>query len=137
MMPSLSPDGRWIVYNLFEKSPRVMVRPFSGGAARDITPDGGAAPRWLANGREIVSRTLTGFRSVRIQTTPEFSISQPAVLFPARGNSDLWQPHPYDVAANGSRFLFIENEPTKVVPPGVSVVEHFFSELRRRAPARQ
>ena len=59
MLPSLSPDGRWIVYTMFEKGPHVMVRPFSGGAAREITPDGGAAPRWLANGREIVSRHLT------------------------------------------------------------------------------
>ena len=108
MLPSLSPDGRWIVYTMFEKGPHVMVRPFSGGAAREITPDGGGAPRWLANGREIVSRTLTAFRSVRIQTTPEFSISQPEVLFPRTTNDDLWRPHPYDVAPDGSRFLFIE-----------------------------
>ncbi len=134
-LPSLSPDGRWMVYTRFDTRPHVMVRPFSGGAAREITPDGGSAPRWLANGREIVSRTLTAFRSVRIQTTPEFSISQPEVLFPRAFNDlDLWWPHAYDVAPDGSRFLFIENEPTKIVPLGVSVVEHFFSELRRRAP---
>ena len=59
MLPSLSPDGRWIVYAMFEKGPQVMVRPFGGGAAREITPDGGGAPRWLANGREIVSRNFT------------------------------------------------------------------------------
>jgi Tol biopolymer transport system component len=135
MLPSLSPDGRWIVYTMFEKGAHVMVRPFSGGAAREITPDGGAAPRWLANGREIVSRSFTTFRLLRIQTTPEFSISQPEALFPLRSRDDLWQPHAYDVASDGSRFLFIASEPTAVVPPGVSVVEHFFSELRRRVPA--
>jgi Tol biopolymer transport system component len=137
MMPSVSPDGRWIVYTRFDKSPHVMVRPFAGGAAREITPDGGGAPRWLANGREIVSRTLTTFRSVRIQTTPEFSISQPEVLFPWAVRDSLWQPHHYDVAPDGSRFLFIHTEPATIAPPGVAVVEQFFSELRRRAPVRR
>jgi serine/threonine-protein kinase len=137
MMPSLSPDGRWIVYNRFDKRPHVMVRPFSGGAAREITPDGGGAPRWLANGREIVSRTRTAFQTVRIQTVPEFSISQPEVLFPWRVFDSLLRPHSYDVAPDGSRFLFVHTEPTTVAPPGVAVVEHFFSELRRRAPVRQ
>ena len=134
LLPSLSPDGRWIVYTMFEKGPHVMVRPFSGGAAREITPDGGAAARWLADGREIVSRHLTTFRSLRIQTTPEFSISQPTVLFARTTNDDRWGPHSYDVAPDGSRFLFIDSEPSKVAPPGVAVVEQFFSELRRRAP---
>ncbi len=137
MLASLSADGRWIAYTRFDKGPHVMVRPFGGGAAREITPDGGGAPRWLANGREIVSRTLTAFRSVKIQTTPEFSISQPEVLFPWTVRDGLWQPHAYDVAPDGSRFLFIHTEPTTVAPPGVAVVEQFFSELRRRAPVRR
>jgi hypothetical protein len=80
---------------------------------------------------------LIEFRSVRIQTAPEFSISQPEVLFSRTARDGLWQPHPYDVASDGSRFLFIDSEPSKVAPPGVAVVEQFFSELRRRAPVRQ
>jgi serine/threonine-protein kinase len=134
MMPSVSPDGRWIVYTMFDKGPHLMVRSFSGGAPREITPDGGSSPRWLANGREIVSRTLTEFRHLTIQTTPEFSISKPEVLFPWSSRDSFWSPHAYDVAPDGSRFLFIRSEATKAAPLGVSVVEHFFSELNRRAP---
>ena len=137
MMPSLSPDGRWIVYTMFDKGPHVMVRPFSGGAPREITSDGGASPRWLANGREIVSRHLTTMRSIKIQTGPEFSISKPELIFPWSAGDSLWGPHAYDVTPDGSRFLFVRSEATKVVPLGVSVVEHFFSELNRRAPVRQ
>jgi serine/threonine protein kinase len=137
MMPSVSPDGRWIVYTMFDKGPHLMVRSFSGGAPREITPDGGGAARWLANGREIVSRTLTTYRSLRIQTTPDFSISKPEVIFPWSSNDSLWNPHPSDVTPDGSRFLLVRSEPTKAAPLGVSVVEHFFSELNRRAPVRK
>ena len=137
MMPSVSPDGRWIVYTMFDKGPNVMVRAFSGGTAREITSDGGAAPRWLANGREIVSLHMTTFRSLRIQTTPDFSISKPEVIFPWSSNDSLWNPHPYDITPDGSRFLLVRSEATKAAPLGVSVVEHFFSELNRRAPARR
>jgi serine/threonine-protein kinase len=137
MLPSVSPDGRWIVYTTVDNGPHVMVRTFSGGAAREITSDGGASPRWLRNGREIVSRHLRAFRLMKIQTTPEFSISKPEVLFPLSSNDDLWNPHAYDVAPDGSRFLFVRSEASNVVPRGASIVEHFFTELNRRAPVRK
>ena len=111
--------------------------PSAAGPRERSRPDGGAAPRWLPNGREIVSRRLGAFRLMKIQTTPEFSISKPEVLFPISSNDSLWAPHAYDVAPDGSRFLFVRSEPTKAAPLGVSVVEHFFSELNRRAPVRK
>ena len=35
------------------------------------------------------------------------------------------------------RQVVVRTEATKVVPVGVSVVEHFFADLNRRAPARR
>ena len=98
----------------------------------------GRGPAVAGDGREIVSRNFTNFRLLRIQTTPEFSISTARGALSAEDRGTVsGQPHGYDVAPDGSRFLFIDSEPSKVAPPGVAVVEHFFSELRRRAPVQR
>jgi hypothetical protein len=50
-----SPDGRWVAYRTTETGrSEIFVTPFPGGGARwQVSPNGGAQPRWSADGRAI------------------------------------------------------------------------------------
>jgi serine/threonine-protein kinase len=67
--PSISPDGRWIVYSATESERlEVFVRPFNRpGPTRRVSTEGGTEPRWSPDGSEIFYRQLaaTGFRPGR------------------------------------------------------------------------
>jgi Tol biopolymer transport system component len=53
--PDISPDGAWIAYTSDESGKdEVYVQPFPGlGARHQISTDGGAAPAWSRDGREL------------------------------------------------------------------------------------
>ena len=57
--PSLSPDGRWLAYELDELgSQEVIVRPFPGpGAQFPVSVGGGLTPIWSRDGRRILYAT--------------------------------------------------------------------------------
>ena len=57
-----SPDGRWVAYVSDESGrPEVYVRRFqSGGDRWQISSNGGAQPRWRADGREIFYVSTSG-----------------------------------------------------------------------------
>jgi Tol biopolymer transport system component len=50
-----SPDGRWIAYETGESGRReIVVQPFPGpGALVHVSTNGGAAPRWSVDGKEL------------------------------------------------------------------------------------
>ena len=57
--PDLSPDGRWLAY-VSNQSGRVevYVQPYPGpGARQQISVDGGTAPAWSRDGRELFYMT--------------------------------------------------------------------------------
>ena len=69
----LSPDGRWLAYVSSESGQsEVYVRPFPALDRKwQISRDGGALPRWRADGREIVFRRgVTGVRLAVIYHPP-------------------------------------------------------------------
>ena len=53
--PLISPDGRWVAYLSLESGrSEIYVRPFPGpGGKWQISTEGGVAPRWARNGREL------------------------------------------------------------------------------------
>lgn len=57
-----SPDGRWVAYSSDESGrPEVYVQPFPGpGGKWQISTDGGGAPEWARNGRELFYVSLAG-----------------------------------------------------------------------------
>ena len=107
---ALSPDGRWLAYSSDESGrDEVFVRPFPDVESdkQQISMEGGIAPRWAHNGRELFyvneSRdfvaasieTDTGFRVLGRETL--FTISADYLL---GANFDF-----YDVAPDDEQFL--------------------------------
>jgi Tol biopolymer transport system component len=114
-----SPDGRWVAYHSNESGrPEVYVRPFFEPGQRDaasagdqwpISTDGGAFPKWRADGQELYYLDSSGaMMAVSVSVTGNKLVpGTPQMLFRthiARGGRDVQQNIQYDVAANG-RFL--------------------------------
>jgi Tol biopolymer transport system component len=108
----LSPDGKWLAYTT-DRSGRfeVEVRSFPvPGAKHPISLEGGAFPRWRADGRELYYLSADSHLmavAVRPGDPPVFG--PPERLFEVhlvahqdRGNFAQYE---YDVNADGSRFL--------------------------------
>jgi Tol biopolymer transport system component len=107
---SFSPDTRWFAYVSNESGrPEVYVQPFmppgagSSPAAgkSQISRDGGARPKWRADGKEIFFRAPNGSpMAVDVSTSPAFQPGIPKQLFPLPANVGDW-----DVTSDGKRFL--------------------------------
>ena len=103
-----SPDGRWVAYVSNESGRgEVYVAAFPGaGGKRQISTAGGNAPRWRRDGKELIyltpNNTLMA-ASVNGQGA-SFEVTSVTTLFETRRSSPEF---PYDVSADGQRFLII------------------------------
>jgi serine/threonine-protein kinase len=130
----ISPDGRWIAYQS-DQSGRylVYVRPFPqvDGGMWEVSKMGGSYPVWARNGRELFFIASTGMlMSVPVSLAPAFAHGPAAPLFPA-GQFPVDAARNYDVASDGSRFLFVKNT-ASVERPSLVVVSNWFREVRSR-----
>jgi dipeptidyl aminopeptidase/acylaminoacyl peptidase len=119
-----SPDGRWIAYRSTESGrSEVYVVPFPGAGGKwQISSAGGTYPRWRRDGREVFflapDNTLMAV-SVSGEG-PAFEIGPVLSLFKTRLRNRGRLP--YDVSADGQRFLVnAVPEPTGQVPMTVIV----------------
>ncbi len=142
MQPDISPDGRYIAYQSNESGQfQVYVRPFPKvDAGRwQVSTSGGTRPVWSRNGRELFYEDLSGvLTAVPVQTTGStFTGGNPTKLLSTRYAAPGNQ-RPYDVSADGQRFLVIKDNTTddKATPASLVVVEHWFDELRQKVPGR-
>jgi hypothetical protein len=131
--PHFSPDGRWIAYNSNESGQiDVYVQAFPGpGQKVRVSTDGGGAPRWRADGRELFYLKPDGMlmaASVNVGTTFEAGIPKPLFQTPiADVQLGLDQ---YDVTADGQRFLVLQpTDRTNQTP--ITVVVNWTSGLTR------
>jgi dipeptidyl aminopeptidase/acylaminoacyl peptidase len=142
--PTFSPDGRWIAYSSNETGrDEVYIAPYPGPGGRiAVSTDGGRAPRWSANGRELFYRNGRQMMAARIDSGPTLRIAAPRLLF----EGDYIQENivqgaqNYDVSADGQRFLMIKDAASSnqanTPPPQIFVVQHFDDELRRLVPTK-
>jgi dipeptidyl aminopeptidase/acylaminoacyl peptidase len=104
-----SPDGRWLAYQSSDSgSPEVWLQPFPPtGAKWQISHEGGSWPRWRPDGKELYfvtrDRTLVG---AAIEVGRDLRAGASKRLFPVRYGG-LTAQYPYDVSADGQRFLVI------------------------------
>jgi eukaryotic-like serine/threonine-protein kinase len=131
----ISPDGRWVAYVSSESgASEVYLQPFPapGGKMR-MSTQGGRAPRWSHDGRELFYWSGQGtaeLMSVEIQTAPTFRAGLPQSLFHLAAGTT------WDVAPDAKRFL------VELVPGAeeggrrLEAVDNWFDELRLRAPAK-
>jgi Tol biopolymer transport system component len=115
--PSISPDGRWLLYSstqtggrevFVESMPEQMGGPADGSKQR-VSIAGGEQPAWRADGKEIFYVAADGkmmFVSVDAGGA-SLKLSLPKPLFPTRLESGSFFRQ-YDVSADGSRFLLAQ-----------------------------
>jgi Tol biopolymer transport system component len=105
-----SPDGRWIAFESNETGrEEVFVQPFPGpGRNWQISTNGGIAPQWHGDGREIYylapDNRLMAVPVKLDATAPLVDAGNPVALFPLRPGAA------YAAAPDGQRFLV--NTPT-------------------------
>ena len=136
MGATLSPDGRWLAYDSDESGRyEVYVSSYPDLADRvQLSTAGGVLPRWAASGGEVFYVTEDGaLMTVAVSTANGLSAGLPRELFKADiVMRDHWTTMgelshmPYDVSADGQRFLineFVGGAPSdSPLPPRTTIV---------------
>jgi Tol biopolymer transport system component len=143
--PVFSPDARWIAYTSSKTGrPEVYVRSSDDtGPERLISVDGGAAPLWAPDGRELffVSRAeLNGpqhIMAVGIAADPTFKREPPRLLFEDSYAFACPPVRCYDISPDGERFVAIQPGELKPEPvTSINIVLNWLEELEERVSAR-
>jgi DNA-binding winged helix-turn-helix (wHTH) protein/Tol biopolymer transport system component len=106
-----SPDGRWVVYSDRRETnsrPEVYVQAFpSRGLPTQISVDGGRAPVWRGDGKEILYLNGSTIYSVRVEARrAAIDAGPPLPLFNVRVPAITADVTPLAVTRDGSRILF-------------------------------
>ena len=136
--PALA-DGRAVAYVSDETGrDEVYVRPFGrGGDAAPVSSDGGIAPHWSPDGREVFYRLGDAFLAASVAWAGgTLAVGDSRKLFEVRaapGRSTIQAG--YSVSPDGKRFLVLLLDP-RAVPTQINVVLDWFAELEAKVPAR-
>jgi Tol biopolymer transport system component len=144
--PSLSPDGRWLAYVSNESGrPEVYVRPFPNveSGRWQVSRNGGSAPLWAHNGRELFFRGASAnLIAVTVRPGPSFVSAEEHTMFSTSAfQASSVSSRLYDITPDDRRFLFVRTvggpaAATAAGPPNLVRVDNWFIELRasRRRP---
>jgi serine/threonine-protein kinase len=122
-----SPDGKWVAYESNENGRNeIYVVPYPGpGGKWQVSTDGGTAPRWNRNGRELFFRSGAKLMAVDVDAGASFHVGAVHMLF-EKVSSD------YDVAPDGRRFLMLKPTPAVGDSGELHVIVNWFDDLRQR-----
>ena len=135
-----SPDMRWIAYASNESGRyEIYVRPFTaagpsgapslGEGKWQVSKDGGASPRWIADGKQIIFEGLqgSGVTSVDVKANgAAFEAGVAQRLFPT-----LWSDYGWDVTSDGKRFLAAAPQGGPVGPVPINVMLNWPALLKK------
>jgi Tol biopolymer transport system component len=136
--PAFSPDGRWLAYESNESGrDEIYVRPFPGkGGKWQVSTDGGIAPLWSRDGREIFYRRDSAVFAVRVSEVGALSAGVPQLLFDGPFVTAAGAQHQYAQMPDGKRFVMVERlQPG--MPQHVNLVLNWFGELQKRMTAQK
>jgi Tol biopolymer transport system component len=130
-----SPDGKWIAYNS-DASGRdeVYVRafPFSSGQWQ-VSNQGGSRPKWRADGKELfyVGPNASHILAAGVRVAgASFQSDTPRELFPISPVPDNLAS-PFDVTADGQRFLVVQQSAGAQVAAPLTVVTNWQAGLKK------
>jgi dipeptidyl aminopeptidase/acylaminoacyl peptidase len=133
-MARVSPDGQYVVYVSDETGQdEVYVQPFPhSGRKWSVSPNGGRHPRWSRDGKELFYVEGNALVAVSVSTSPSFSVGSVTRLFTfAHSPGPQLPSNPYDVSADGQRFVSVEPVGGGS-EPAIRVVQNWFAEFRGR-----
>jgi Tol biopolymer transport system component len=139
--PAISPDGRWLAYTSDEGgSTEVFVRPWPDvdrGKWR-VSSEGGTAPRWSPNGRELFYRSgRQELMAAQVDGSPTFHVSETRTLFSVLPYLPGVAHASYAVSPDGQRFLFGQQHIAQQLNASrLILVRHWFTELGTLLEAR-
>ena len=134
--PQFSPDEQFIAYVSDQSGQsEIYIQAFpQGGNKRRVSVNGGIAPRWRADGKELFYVEDATLMATPISTSPSLTVGSPKALFSAQGLA--WQGNNflgYDVTPEGDKFVLRETvEATSESQPVIRVVENWYEEFRDR-----
>ena len=142
---ALSPNGQWVAYQSNASGVNeVYVRPFPDvdSALHPISTNGGTAPLWAPDGRELFYLESDGrLLAVPVQTDPTFERGTATLVMD--GDYRLTTPagpRAYDIDPSGERFLVVKLTESldgdSRSLPSLTFVLNWFEELTERVPAR-
>jgi hypothetical protein len=139
-----SPDGRWVAYmsNELQTLGQIFVQTYPTGTKYQITTDGGYAPIWSPDGKQLFYYSANNkLFAVDIRTRPAFSFGRPSPL-PIVGmvSEGPGPARNYDVTPDGKRFLVIlqgsQREVNSRSPIQINVVLNWLEELKQHVPVK-
>jgi len=138
-LAQLSPDSRWVAYTSNESAQnQVYVAAFTDATGKwMVSQDGGRAPRWRADGRELFyldrDNNLVAVDVKSVGNAFEFGV--PHALFKS-AITDVAPFYFYDVAPDGQRFVMIVPQNDAKLDQPITVVLHWTQELKQRVPTK-
>jgi serine/threonine-protein kinase len=107
MHPSVSPDGRWLVYTSNASGEeQVFVTSFpEPDRIVQVSPGRGRAPKWMSEGREIVYETEHNYVVVPFTANPDPTIGPPRPIYDNVLEASRPWGRGYDVFPDGERLL--------------------------------
>ena len=135
-MSKFSPDGRYVAYVSNESGQQeVYVQPFpEGGRKVTVSSNGGTKVRWSRDGKELFYGEGETLVAVSVSSGSSFSVGSATRLFEHPGLRPGNNYPPYDVSADGQRFILAEpvGEGAEAPEPSIRVVMNWFEEFRDR-----
>ena len=127
-----SPDGHWVAYESDESGRyEIYAAPFPGpGGKRQISAGGGEYPRWRADGKEIFYAAPNGKLMAAEVSIKDTTIEVGAVS-PLAVPVNLNLLYPYDVSADGQRFLVAAPVEQKSPAP-LTLVQNWTALLKKK-----
>jgi len=134
VLPVFSPDGRWLAYTSDESGRfEVYVRPFPGpGGKWQVSTAGGVWPTWSRSRSELFYLAGDRIMVAAYSVGDSFRVEKPRVWSPGLVLSGTYDLHP-----DGERVAVLKasGDEAEIKRDKVVLIQHFFDELRRIAPA--